>query len=184
MLVLLALVGCGSVPLESSIRPPDGSSPLFVVAGINQRSGMLLPPHQQGVVVDLPAGRYDLLYVSDHGYFYAMGGRSSTAGIYLSADGREAWAWLTDHNSKRQISGRRPPPRGAYLALRLGQSFFAKATWSEEEFHLRFVPAPSPAKMHPGLSRRRPNQALQPTRMLVTFCAFAQPAPSTRVADL
>ena len=32
--------------------------------------------------------------------------------------------------------------------------------------------------------RRTPNQALQPTRMLVTFCAFAQPAPSTRVADL
>ena len=29
-----------------------------------------------------------------------------------------------------------------------------------------------------------PNQALQPTRMLVTFCAYAQPAPSTRVADL
>ena len=28
------------------------------------------------------------------------------------------------------------------------------------------------------------NQALQPTRMLVTFCAYAQPAPSTRVADL
>ena len=27
-----------------------------------------------------------------------------------------------------------------------------------------------------------PNQALQPTRMLVTFCAYAQPAPSTRVA--
>ena len=29
-----------------------------------------------------------------------------------------------------------------------------------------------------------PNQALQPTRMLVTFHAFAWPAPSTRVADL
>ena len=29
-----------------------------------------------------------------------------------------------------------------------------------------------------------PNQALQPTRMLVTFCAYAQLAPSTRVADL
>ena len=33
-------------------------------------------------------------------------------------------------------------------------------------------------------SVKRPNQALQPTRMLVTFCAYAQPAPSTRVADL
>ena len=32
--------------------------------------------------------------------------------------------------------------------------------------------------------RPTPNQALQPTRMLVTFCAYAQPAPSTRVADL
>jgi hypothetical protein len=31
---------------------------------------------------------------------------------------------------------------------------------------------------------KEPNQALQPTRMLVTFCACAQPAPSTRVADL
>ena len=30
----------------------------------------------------------------------------------------------------------------------------------------------------------RANQALQPTRMLVTFRAFARPAPSTRVADL
>ena len=29
-----------------------------------------------------------------------------------------------------------------------------------------------------------PNQALQPTRMLVTFRAYARPAPSTRVADL
>jgi len=29
-----------------------------------------------------------------------------------------------------------------------------------------------------------PNQALQPTRMLVTFRACARPAPSTRVADL
>jgi hypothetical protein len=29
-----------------------------------------------------------------------------------------------------------------------------------------------------------PNQALQPTRMLVTFRALARPAPSTRVADL
>ena len=29
-----------------------------------------------------------------------------------------------------------------------------------------------------------PNQALQPTRMLVTFHAYAWPAPSTRVADL
>jgi len=28
------------------------------------------------------------------------------------------------------------------------------------------------------------NQALQPTRMLVTFRAYARPAPSTRVADL
>ena len=32
--------------------------------------------------------------------------------------------------------------------------------------------------------KEEPNQALQPTRMLVTFCADAQPAPSTRVADL
>ena len=31
---------------------------------------------------------------------------------------------------------------------------------------------------------RVPNQALQPTRMLVTFRADARPAPSTRVADL
>ena len=31
---------------------------------------------------------------------------------------------------------------------------------------------------------REPNQALQPTRMLVTFRAYARPAPSTRVADL
>ena len=31
---------------------------------------------------------------------------------------------------------------------------------------------------------KRPNQALQPTRMLVTFRAYARPAPSTRVADL
>ena len=30
----------------------------------------------------------------------------------------------------------------------------------------------------------KPNQALQPTRMLVTFRAYARPAPSTRVADL
>ena len=30
----------------------------------------------------------------------------------------------------------------------------------------------------------QPNQALQPTRMLVTFHAYAWPAPSTRVADL
>ena len=30
--------------------------------------------------------------------------------------------------------------------------------------------------------RSRPNQALQPTRMLVTFRAYARPAPSTRVA--
>ena len=29
-----------------------------------------------------------------------------------------------------------------------------------------------------------PNQALQPTRVLVTFRAYARPAPSTRVADL
>jgi len=29
---------------------------------------------------------------------------------------------------------------------------------------------------------QRPNQALQPTRMLVTFRAYARPAPSTRVA--
>ena len=34
------------------------------------------------------------------------------------------------------------------------------------------------------LGEEEPNQALQPTRMLVTFCAYAQPAPSTRVADL
>ena len=33
-------------------------------------------------------------------------------------------------------------------------------------------------------SGRTPNQALQPTRMLVTFRAYARPAPSTRVADL
>src|SRR5690606_23090339 len=32
--------------------------------------------------------------------------------------------------------------------------------------------------------KKRPNQALQPTRVLVSFCADAQPAPSTRVADL
>ena len=32
--------------------------------------------------------------------------------------------------------------------------------------------------------QERPNQALQPTRMLVTFRAYARPAPSTRVADL
>ena len=32
--------------------------------------------------------------------------------------------------------------------------------------------------------RSGPNQALQPTRMLVTFRACARPAPSTRVADL
>ena len=31
---------------------------------------------------------------------------------------------------------------------------------------------------------KKPNQALQPTRMLVTFRACARPAPSTRVADL
>ena len=31
---------------------------------------------------------------------------------------------------------------------------------------------------------KRPNQALQPTRMLVTCRADARPAPSTRVADL
>jgi hypothetical protein len=31
---------------------------------------------------------------------------------------------------------------------------------------------------------KKPNQALQPTRMLVTFRAYARPAPSTRVADL
>ena len=31
---------------------------------------------------------------------------------------------------------------------------------------------------------QKPNQALQPTRMLVTFRAYARPAPSTRVADL
>ena len=33
-------------------------------------------------------------------------------------------------------------------------------------------------------SAHSPNQALQPTRMLVTFRAYARPAPSTRVADL
>ena len=32
--------------------------------------------------------------------------------------------------------------------------------------------------------KEEPNQALQPTRMLVTFRADARPAPSTRVADL
>ena len=32
--------------------------------------------------------------------------------------------------------------------------------------------------------RKTPNQALQPTRMLVTFRAYARPVPSTRVADL
>ena len=37
---------------------------------------------------------------------------------------------------------------------------------------------------YPHVSLMKPNQALQPTRMLVTFCAYAQPAPSTRVADL
>ena len=31
---------------------------------------------------------------------------------------------------------------------------------------------------------KRPNQALQPTRMLVTIRAYARLAPSTRVADL
>ena len=43
-----------------------------------------------------------------------------------------------------------------------------------------------PAGRKPGetFTRKQPNQALQPTRMLVTFCAYAQPAPSTRVADL
>ena len=34
------------------------------------------------------------------------------------------------------------------------------------------------------MNPQKPNQALQPTRMLVTFRAYAQPAPSTRVADL
>ena len=34
------------------------------------------------------------------------------------------------------------------------------------------------------VGRQKPNQALQPTRMLVTFRAYARPAPSTRVADL
>ena len=32
--------------------------------------------------------------------------------------------------------------------------------------------------------KKQANQALQPTRMLVTFYAYAQPAPSTHVADL
>jgi len=32
--------------------------------------------------------------------------------------------------------------------------------------------------------RSVPNQALQPTRMLVTIRAYARLAPSTRVADL
>ena len=36
----------------------------------------------------------------------------------------------------------------------------------------------------PFYVRERPNQALQPTRMLVTVRADARPAPSTRVADL
>ena len=36
----------------------------------------------------------------------------------------------------------------------------------------------------PSRSREEPNQALQPTRMLVTIRADARLAPSTRVADL
>ena len=32
--------------------------------------------------------------------------------------------------------------------------------------------------------KNEPNKAMQPSRMLVTFRAYARPAPSTRLADL
>jgi hypothetical protein len=33
-------------------------------------------------------------------------------------------------------------------------------------------------------TKKQPNQALEPTAIAVTFCAYAQPAPSTAVAHL
>jgi len=33
-------------------------------------------------------------------------------------------------------------------------------------------------------TKNSPNKAMQPRRMLVTFRAYARPAPSTRLADL
>ena len=48
--------------------------------------------------------------------------------------------------------------------------------WPDEDPDLR------PLLTGIRLLEEEPNQALQPTRMLVTFCAYAQPAPSTRVA--
>jgi len=58
----------------------------------------------------------------------------------------------------------------------------------DRHVRVRHTPTLWPLRAVTTLSRQmtpeRPNQALQPTRMLVTFCAYAQPAPSTRVADL
>jgi len=51
-----------------------------------------------------------------------------------------------------------------------------------------FVVYPPPSRhvsaVRTTCCNKTPNQALQPTRMLVTVRADARPAPSTRVADL
>jgi hypothetical protein len=77
------------------------------------------------------------------------------------------------------------------LTLRSASSrrvVFVSFWFIEKQLEAVFVRDPKSLRnleqLFPRNVARKPNQALQPTRMLVTFRAYARPAPSTRVADL
>jgi hypothetical protein len=63
----------------------------------------------------------------------------------------------------------------------LGEKFLVRG--SMEDWQLKRI-SKALEKLLATHADKKPNQALQPTRMLVTFRAYARPAPSTRVADL
>ena len=89
----------------------------------------------------------------------------------------------------RAVAPHLVPDRAAMSLQLSGDLDDAAAALPHRSNHISFLSAQLPVSHRSGMSHlllesKRANQALQPTRMLVTFCAYAQPAPSTRVADL
>jgi hypothetical protein len=147
----LLLLGCASVSTQQ-LAAPVPARPLYVTEQYDQRAGLGDPIWRQGFRVSFISGRYDVAYEDTEGYYYAFGGRMSSAGVYVSKDGRRVYAWMTDPGVHSEIKGPNPPPKGVFLALRLKADFLAVATWDPQEFKRRHVPSPLPQLFNPGMS--------------------------------
>ena len=120
------------------------------------------------------------------------GGRLSFSGVLSESQIKQVRDWLAMRTSGWEQHVTSEAPRvlvtlrkdGASVStmnltpagLRVGGLYRELSAEEHQMLHLLLT-----AFVH---ERKEANQALQPTRMLVTFRADARPAPSTRVADL